>query len=285
MTRIRRDSGRGRETTRSCRDVGPDVCWGIQASHTYKSSVPDWYAEIGGRGAKWERCLAASVPVGSFANQTCVYVYKDGTPVPLNSRGRPKKGREGQRCPFCSVRPTPGPTPGPTPPPPPPPPPTPTPTPTPIPTCVGCVKPVPPIIPVPPIYVPPIYVPPTGIYVPPIAPAPVPVVPVVPVVPPTPKARFADKTKLKAAVDACVGKVASGVGCCAAGADCGVAGTGAGATEMPDWDVSLVTDMEGLFTDMAQFNVDISSWNTAKVTNMKGMFAGASAFNKDIGTR
>merc|ERR1719515_278309 len=43
-------------------------------------------------------------------------------------------------------------------------------------------------------------------------------------------AQFADKTKLKAAVDACVGKVASGVGCCAAGADCGVAGTGAGAS-------------------------------------------------------
>merc|ERR1719311_171795 len=43
------------------------------------------------------------------------------------------------------------------------------------------------------------------------------------------KPQFADKTKLKAAVDACVGKVASGVGCCAAGADCGVAGTGAGA--------------------------------------------------------
>merc|ERR1719388_204303 len=97
------------------------------------------------------------------------------------------------------------------------------------------------------------------------------------------KPQFADKTKLEAAVDACVGKVASGVGCCAAGADCGVAGTGAGATEMPDWDVSLVTDMEDLFKNKAQFNADISRWNTAKVTNMHGTFDGASAFNKDIG--
>merc|ERR1719159_1403771 len=102
------------------------------------------------------------------------------------------------------------------------------------------------------------------------------------------KPQFADKTKLKAAVDACVGKVTSGVGCCAAGADCGVAGTGAGATEMPCWDVSLVTDMEDLFKNKALFNADISRWNSAKVTNMAGMFAVAgmfgSAFNKDIGT-
>merc|ERR1719389_1271649 len=103
------------------------------------------------------------------------------------------------------------------------------------------------------------------------------------------KPQFADKTKLKAAVDACLGKVASGVGCCAAGADCGVAGTGAGASEMRCWDVSLVTDMEDLFRNTgvrptSQFNVDISSWDTAAVTDMAGMFAGASAFNKDIGT-
>merc|ERR1719245_2987239 len=91
---------------------------------------------------------------------------------------------------------------------------------------------------------------------------------------------FEDKTKLKAAVDACVGKVASGVGCCAAGADCGVAGTGAGATEMPDWDVSLITDMEDLFKNKAQFNADISYWKTGLVTTMKGMFSGAAAFNQ-----
>merc|ERR1719389_1013008 len=103
------------------------------------------------------------------------------------------------------------------------------------------------------------------------------------------KPQFADKTKLKAAVDACIGKVASGVGCCAAGADCGVAGTGAGATEMPCWDVSLVTDMADLFKNKAQFNADISYWNTGLVTDMSGMFSrsmfedGAKTFNKDIG--
>merc|ERR1719375_2373717 len=97
-------------------------------------------------------------------------------------------------------------------------------------------------------------------------------------------AQFADKTKLKAAVDACVGKVASGVGCCAAGADCGVAGTGAGATEMLCWDVSLVTDMADLFKDKAQFNADISYWKTGLVTTMKGMFHGAAAFNQAIPT-
>ena len=59
---------------------------------------------------------------------------------------------------------------------------------------------------------------------------------------------------------------------------------------MPDWDVSLVTDMNGWngtslqgFVGKTTFNGDIGSWNTAQVTNMNVMFYQASAFNQDIG--
>ena len=47
---------------------------------------------------------------------------------------------------------------------------------------------------------------------------------------------------------------------------------------MPDWDVSLVTDMSGwngcfkAFTSKITFNGDIGNWNTAQVTNMRYMF-------------
>ena len=39
-----------------------------------------------------------------------------------------------------------------------------------------------------------------------------------------------------------------------------------------NWDVSGVTDMSGLFKDLANFNADISSWDTSGVTSMAGMF-------------
>ena len=60
---------------------------------------------------------------------------------------------------------------------------------------------------------------------------------------------------------------------------------------MPNWDVSLVTDMSGQtesvfqgFGDKSTFNGDISKWNTGKVTTMQHMFQRASAFNQDIGS-
>jgi len=55
---------------------------------------------------------------------------------------------------------------------------------------------------------------------------------------------------------------------------------------MPDWDVSLVTDMSGwvelntssafckAFKRKSTFNGDIGSWNTAQVTSMGYMFYG-----------
>ena len=59
---------------------------------------------------------------------------------------------------------------------------------------------------------------------------------------------------------------------------------------MPNWDVSLVTDMTGLdgsflcqgFGCKSTFNGDITNWNTAQVTTMSRMFYSASAFNQDI---
>ena len=58
---------------------------------------------------------------------------------------------------------------------------------------------------------------------------------------------------------------------------------------MPDWDVSLVTDMSGWtgsasqgFRGKSTFNGDIGNWNTAQVTNMRAMFSSASAFNRNI---
>ena len=60
---------------------------------------------------------------------------------------------------------------------------------------------------------------------------------------------------------------------------------------MPNWDVSLVTDMSGWtgsayqgFGDKSYFDGDISKWNTEKVTYMRSMFSSASAFNHDIGS-
>ena len=50
-----------------------------------------------------------------------------------------------------------------------------------------------------------------------------------------------------------------------------------------NWDVSNVTNMGSLFKNASAFNQDISQWNTARVTKMLDLFRGARAFNQDIG--
>ncbi|MGB1450011.1 MAG: BspA family leucine-rich repeat surface protein, partial [Flavobacteriaceae bacterium] len=49
------------------------------------------------------------------------------------------------------------------------------------------------------------------------------------------------------------------------------------------WDTSNVLGMQLTFAGASSFNQDISNWNTQNVGAMNGMFAGATAFNQDIG--
>jgi len=53
---------------------------------------------------------------------------------------------------------------------------------------------------------------------------------------------------------------------------------------MPTWDVSQVTDMSYAFTQIVNFNGNISDWDVSNVTNMFGMFSLTAAFNQDIGS-
>ena len=50
-----------------------------------------------------------------------------------------------------------------------------------------------------------------------------------------------------------------------------------------EWDVSLVTDMNGLFEDAVPFNEPIGNWNVSNVTDMSYMFLNALSFNQPIG--
>ena len=103
---------------------------------------------------------------------------------------------------------------------------------------------------------------------------------------------FTDRAALKTAVDSCIADGGDGTGatCCSTDPACQdrtntVYRCGAAAcTNMPDWDVSLVTDMSELFRSKAQFNANISAWDTAKVTTTSLMFYGANAFNQPIGS-
>ena len=93
---------------------------------------------------------------------------------------------------------------------------------------------------------------------------------------------FPNTAALKTAVDNCLDKVSSGQNCCSRAsdpADCGVAGT----TDMPGWNVALVTSMIALFKDKTAFNQNIGGWDVSGVTSMDGMFEDAAAFNKNIG--
>ncbi len=52
------------------------------------------------------------------------------------------------------------------------------------------------------------------------------------------------------------------------------------------WDVSNVTDMDGMFNGASLFNTDLSSWTTfsSSLNDLSFMFKGATAFNNNIST-
>ena len=49
------------------------------------------------------------------------------------------------------------------------------------------------------------------------------------------------------------------------------------------WDVSNVTDMNGMFRRTERFNQDLSGWDVSHVTDMSEMFSRALAFNQPLG--
>ena len=52
--------------------------------------------------------------------------------------------------------------------------------------------------------------------------------------------------------------------------------------DISEWDVSRVTDMNGLFAAASAFNQPLAAWNVSRVTDMHLMFQGASAFNQPL---
>ncbi len=52
--------------------------------------------------------------------------------------------------------------------------------------------------------------------------------------------------------------------------------------DISGWDVSNVTNMGEMFERATSFNQEISAWNVSKVVSMAGMFLGATNFNQDI---
>lgn len=53
---------------------------------------------------------------------------------------------------------------------------------------------------------------------------------------------------------------------------------------MNEWDVSSVTNMEGMFKRTVHFDEEIGNWDVSSVENMAEMFLGARHFNRDIGS-
>jgi len=100
--------------------------------------------------------------------------------------------------------------------------------------------------------------------------------------------QFEDRAELKATVDACLDAVPSGDRCCSSDPKCwhpdpAMRRCGAvGCVDMPDWDVSQVTDVHDLFHSAEHFNQPINSWNVSRVMNASGMFHGASRFSQAI---
>ena len=53
--------------------------------------------------------------------------------------------------------------------------------------------------------------------------------------------------------------------------------------DIGSWDMSSVTDMNGIFNNAVAFNQDIGNWDISSLTSMLNMFNDATAFNQDIG--
>jgi len=56
-----------------------------------------------------------------------------------------------------------------------------------------------------------------------------------------------------------------------------------GPANIGQWNVSNVSDMQGMFRLASNFNQDVSSWNVSNVLNMFAMFRTAAAFNQNLG--
>ena len=52
--------------------------------------------------------------------------------------------------------------------------------------------------------------------------------------------------------------------------------------DISQWDVSRVTNMANMFCDGSSFQCDLSRWDVSRVINMEGMFHYASSFNSDL---
>jgi surface protein len=57
-----------------------------------------------------------------------------------------------------------------------------------------------------------------------------------------------------------------------------------GNSEMDNWDMSTVTNMDSMFQNADALNIDIGSWNTLLVSVFNNCFNGADIFNQDIST-
>ena len=52
--------------------------------------------------------------------------------------------------------------------------------------------------------------------------------------------------------------------------------------DISNWDVSSVTNMSNMFSNVTYFNQDISKWDVSNVTDMSNMFSNVAYFNQDI---
>ncbi|CAL6419089.1 unnamed protein product [Bathycoccus prasinos] len=118
---------------------------------------------------------------------------------------------------------------------------------------------------------------------PPPSPPPLPPPPPSPPSPPPPFTPIPDAS-WHAFVEACLSEAGAEVT-----GECTVWASGNNYGTMPNWDTSLVTDMNGSdgtvlrgFGGKSTFNGDITEWDTSQVTDMQYMFNSASAFNHDI---